>query len=104
LTAKDSRGCYPRRVVYLDTATFRIFWDQSFDTDRRPWKERWVFWAPVKLPDGQDVLTNTSSTIVNLKNGRSSIITTARTYNNGYQPSLFTLQTLQTVMRGGALR
>jgi len=103
-TPKSSSGCYPRKVIYLDTSTLEIFWDQSFDSDGRLWKERWIFWAPVKLVDGQEVPSNTSSMIVNLKNGRVSIMNSARAYNNGYRPSLFTLETLQTVMRGGALR
>jgi len=103
-TPKDSRGCYPRKVIYLDTSTSKPFWDQSFGTDGRLWKERWVFWAPVKLVDGQEVLTSTTSVIVNVQNGRSSIMISARAFNQGYQPSLFTLQTLQTVMRGGSLR
>jgi len=104
ITSKDSSGCYPRKVTYLDTSTLEIFWDQSFDTDGRLWKERWIFWAPVKLVDGQEVVNNTGAGVVNLKNGRSSVISSGRSYNNGYQPSLFTSQTLQTVMRGGTLR
>jgi len=42
--------------------------------------------------------------IINVQNGRSTLVDAVRNYNQGYQPSLFTLATLQTVMRGGAIR
>jgi hypothetical protein len=68
------------------------------------WKEQFAFRSPVKLPDGQEVLSVGTVVIANLKNGRSTLVDAVRVYNQGYQPSLFTLATLQTVMRGGTIR
>jgi len=53
------------------------------------------------LSDGQPIL---SIGTTNVQNGRSTLVTSTRSYNQGYQPSLFTLATLQTVMRGGSIR
>ncbi|HEX9273865.1 MAG TPA: hypothetical protein VGA01_16815, partial [Candidatus Binatia bacterium] len=60
--------------------------------------------TPVKLSDGQPILSIGTVVMTNVQNGRSTLVTSTRAYNQGYQPSLFTLATLQTVMRGGAIR
>ena len=104
IAPKDSSYCYPRKVLYLDKLTFSAFWVQIFDAKGNLWKEQINFYAPVQLVDGQEVLSPTTPVIMNLQNGRATVFTTAKAYNQGYQPSLFTLQTLQSVMRGGSLR
>jgi hypothetical protein len=104
ITPKEPSYCYPRKVLYIDALTYQAFWVQVFAAKGSLWKEQFNFYTPVKLGDGQEVLSATTPVIVNLQNGRATVLTTARAYNNGYQPSLFTLQTLQTVMRGGSLR
>ena len=68
------------------------------------WKEQFAFRSPVTLNDGQLALSVGTVVIINVQNGRSTLVDAVRAYNQGYQPSLFTLATLQTVMRGGAIR
>jgi hypothetical protein len=104
ITPKNSNYCYPRKVLYIDTSNFQAAWGQIFDDAGNLWKEQINFNAMRKLVDGQEGLSPFTPIIVNLKNGRSTVLTTARAHNQGYQPSLFTLQTLQSVMRGGSLR
>jgi hypothetical protein len=41
--------------------------------------------------------------IVNVQNGRSTIVTATRAYNKGYPASMFSLATLESVMRGGSI-
>jgi hypothetical protein len=38
-----------------------------------------------------------------VQNGRSTIVTSTRAYNQGYPASMFSLATLETVMRGGSI-
>ena len=57
-----------------------------------------------KLADGQETLSIGTAVVANVQNGRSTLVDAVRAYNQGYQPTLFTLATLQTVMRGGSLR
>lgn len=104
ITPKNSSYCYPHKVVYMDQLTHQAFWVQIFDAKGNLWKEQFNNYAPVKLADGQEVLSAASPVIVNLQTGRSTVLVTARAFNQGYQPSLFTLATLQTVMRGGTIR
>jgi hypothetical protein len=63
-----------------------------------------TFRTPVRLSDGREVLSAGTVVIVNTQNARSTVTTAVRAYNQGYQPTIFTLATLQTVMRGGAIR
>ena len=74
------------------------------DAKGNSWKELSNSFAPVKLVDGQEVLSSTSPIIVNMQNGRSTLLASTRAFNQGYQPTFFTLATLQTVMRGGTVR
>jgi Protein of unknown function (DUF1329) len=104
ITPQDLSYCYPRKVLYIDSSTHQAAWVQIFDAKNKLWKEQFNFFTPVKLADGQEVLSATTPVIVNLQNERGTVLSTARAFNQGYRPSLFTLQTLQTVMRGGALR
>jgi hypothetical protein len=68
------------------------------------WKETFAFRTPTRLSDGQEILSPGTVVIGNVHNGRSTLVTSTRAYNQGYQPTLFTLATLQTVMRGGTIR
>ena len=104
ITPKDPNYCYPRKVIYFDTQTFEAFWTMIWDAKGNYWKEQFALRSPVKLPDGQMAFSVGTVVIVNVQNGRSTLVDAVRSYNQGYQPSLFTLATLQTVMRGGAIR
>ena len=104
ITPKDPSYCYPRKLLYFDTENFEAVWTMIWDAKGNYWKEQFAFRSPVKLADGQFALTVGTVIIVNVQNGRSTLVDAARAYNQGYQPSLFTLATLQTVMRGGAIR
>jgi hypothetical protein len=75
-----------------------------WDAKGNLWKEFFTIWAPVKLADGQEVIGPQYPTAMNVQSGRVSVLNQGRSYNNGYHPNMFTLQTVQTVMRGGALR
>lgn len=76
----------------------------SWDAQGNYWKEAFSFRTVVKLVDGQEGISVGTAAIVNTQNGRSTLVDAVRSYNQGYQPTLFTLATLQTVMRGGSLR
>jgi hypothetical protein len=104
ITPKDPNYCYPRKVIYFDTQNFEAFWTMIWDAKGNYWKEQFALRSPVKLPDGQMALSVGTVVIINVQNGRSTLVDAVRSYNQGYQPSLFTLATLQTVMRGGAIR
>ena len=104
ITPKDPSYCYPRKLLYFDTDNFEAVWTMIWDAKGNYWKEQFAFRSPVKLIDGQLALSVGSVIIVNVQNGRSTLVDAPRAYNQGYQPSLFTLATLQTVMRGGAIR
>jgi len=104
ITPKDPNYCYPRKVIYFDTQSFETFWTMIWDAKGNYWKEQFALRSPVTLPDGQLALSVGTVVIINVQNGRSTLVDAVRNYNQGYQPSLFTLATLQTVMRGGAIR
>ena len=101
---KNPNYCYPRKVLYIDKVYLETIWTIVWDSKGSYWKEQFAPRIPVKLSDGQEILSTGTITIVNVQNGRSTLVTSTRAYNQGYQPSLFTLATLQTVMRGGAIR
>ena len=104
ITSKDPRYCYPKKVLYIHKGLFEPLWAMIWDRNGVYWKESFVFRTPVKLLDGRGVSSIATVVIVNVQNGRSTVLTATRAFNQGYQPSLFTLATLQTVMRGGAIR
>jgi hypothetical protein len=104
ITPKDSNYCYPRKILYLDPSYFETFWTVIWDGQGNYWKEQFAFRTPANLSDGQPILSIGTVVMTNVQNGRSTLVTSTRSYNQGYQPSLFTLATLQTVMRGGAIR
>jgi hypothetical protein len=104
ITPKDPTYCYARKVIYFDVQNFEAFWTMIWNAGGRYWKEQFALRSPVRLSDGQEALSVGTVVITNVENGRSTLVDAVRTYNQGYQPSLFTLATLQTVMRGGAIR
>ena len=104
ITPKNPAYCYPRKNVFLDTRHHEVLWTMSWDAQGNYWKEAFSFRTMIKLADGQEGVSVGTVTIVNTLNGRSTLVDAVRSYNQGYQPTLFTLATLQTVMRGGSLR
>src|SRR5262245_37983386 len=104
ITPKDPTYCYPRKVLHIDKLNWESVRISMWDNRGNYWKEQIPFRTAVKLPDGREVISVGTVIIMNVQNGRSSLATAVRAYHQGYQPSLFTLATLQTVMRGGAIR
>jgi hypothetical protein len=104
ITPKDPDYCYPKKILYIDKTTFESIWSLGWDRKGNYWREHVGFIVPVKLPDGQEVWSYGTVISTNIQNSRSTVITIVRAFNQGYQPSLFTLTTLQTVMRGGSIR
>ncbi|HZD39737.1 MAG TPA: DUF1329 domain-containing protein, partial [Terriglobales bacterium] len=103
ITPKDSDYCYPRKVIYIDPDNFEVFWTMMWDAKGKYWKELFGTRTVVELADGQRVQSVATAVIVNVKNGRSTVVVPVRRYNLGYKPTLFTLATLQAVMRGGSI-
>lgn len=103
ITPKDSSYCYPRKILHLNKVTFDTHWTMIWDKRGEYWKEQFGFFTPVKLADGREVWSVGDVVIVNVQNGRSTIVTATRAYNQGYPASMFSLGTLQSVMRGGSI-
>jgi hypothetical protein len=104
ITPKNPGYCYPRKHIFFDTRHYEAIWTMSWDAQGNYWKEAISFRTMVKLTGGQEGISVGTVFIVNTQNGRSTLVDAVRSYNQGYQPTLFTLATLQTVMRGGSLR
>jgi hypothetical protein len=104
ITPKDPEYCYPRKVLYIDQLTHYAIWVMVYDASGWLWKEQFNLFTQVKLADGQAVVSSSGPVIVNLHNRRATVFSTTRAYNQGYQPTFFTLATLQQVMRGGTVR
>jgi len=104
ITPKDPDYCYPKKILYIDRLTYQAVWVMVRDAKNRLWKEQFNLYTRVKLADGQEVISSAAPVIINLQNGRTTVFSTTRAFNQGYKPSFFTLATLQTVMRGGSLR
>lgn len=104
ITPKNPGYCYPRKRIFFDTRHYEVLWSTSWDAQGNYWKEAFSLRTTVKLADGQQAISVGTAVIVNTQNGRSTLVDAVRSYNQGYQPTLFTLATLQTVMRGGSLR
>ena len=104
ITPKNPGYCYSKKILYIDKNAPEAFWTLAWDKEGNYWREQFAFRTPVKLADHREVLSIGTVVIVNLHNGRSTLVTVSRTFNQGYQPTLFTLATLQTVMRGGSIR
>ena len=104
ITPKNPEYCYPRKVLYLDKLHFESAWTVIWDREGRYWKEQFAFRYPLGLPDRRQTHSVGTVVIVNVQNGRSTLVTVGRNYNFGYRPSFLTLATLQTMMRGGTIR
>jgi hypothetical protein len=104
ITPKDRNYCYPKKILYIDQLTYQAIWVLVHDAKGSLWKEQFNLYTRVKLADGQEVISSAAPVIVNVQNGRTTVFSTTRAFNQGYQPSFFTLATLQTVLRGGSLR
>jgi hypothetical protein len=103
ITPKDPNYCYPRKLLHLNKVTFDTHWTLMWDRKGEYWKEQFGFFTPVKLSDGREVWSVGDVVIVNVQNGRSTIVTATRAYNQGYPASMFSLATLQSIMRGGSI-
>ena len=103
VTPKDPSYCYPRKLLHLNKVTFDTHWTLIWDKKGEYWKEQFGNFTPVKLQDGREVWSVGDVVIVNVQNGRSTIVTSTRAYNQGYPVSMFSLATLETIMRGGSI-
>jgi uncharacterized protein YxjI len=103
ITPKDSTYCYPRKLLHLNKVTFDTHWTLMWDTKGAYWKEQFGFFTPIKLTDGREVWSVGDVVIHNVQNGRTTIVTATRAYNQGYPASMFSLGTLQSIMRGGSI-
>lgn len=103
ITPKDSNYCYPRKLLHLNKMTFDTHWTLIWDKRGEYWKEQFGNFTSVKLPDGREAWSVADVVIVNVQNGRSTIVTATRAYNNAYPASMFSLATLESIMRGGSI-
>jgi hypothetical protein len=103
ITPKDPNYCYPRKILHLDKTTFDTYWTLIWDKKGDYWKEQFGFFTPVNLPDGREVWSVGTVAITNVQNGRSTFVTATRAYNRGYPVNLWSLATLQRIMRGGSV-
>jgi uncharacterized protein YxjI len=103
VTPKDPNYCYPKKLLHLNKMTFDTHWTLIWDKKGDYWKEQFGMFTPVKLADGREVWSVGDVVIVNVQNGRSTIVTSTRAYNQGYPASMFSLATLETIMRGGSI-
>lgn len=101
ITPKDPNYCYPKKILWIDKEAWEVTWGMTWDKKGDYWKEMVLFRIPGRLPDGQVIWQQGTGYVVNVQNGRSTVITTTRLYNQGLPPSLFTLATMQKIMRGG---
>lgn len=103
VTPKDADYCYPRKILHLNKVTFDTHWTLMWDKKGDYYKEQFGFFTPVKLADGQEAWSVGTVVIVNVQNGRSTLVTANRAYNRDYPVTLWSLATLQRIMRGGSI-
>ena len=103
VTPKDPNYCYPRKLLHLNKVTYDTHWTLIWDKRGEYWKEQFGMFTPVKLADGREVWSVGDVTITNVQNGRTTIVSATRAYNRGYPASMFSLATLENVMRGGSI-
>jgi uncharacterized protein YxjI len=103
ITPKDADYCYAKKVLHLNKVTFDTHWTLMWDKRGEYWKEQFGMFTPVKLGDGREVWSVGDIAIVNVQNGRSTIVSATRAYNRGYPASMFSLATLESIMRGGSI-
>ena len=104
ITPKNSSYCYPKKFVYIDKLNWESVMVMIWDKKGNYWKEQFAFRTPARLLDGREIFSIGTVVIVNVQNGRSSLVTPGRVYNSHYRPTLFTLATLHKMMRGGSIR
>lgn len=100
ITPKDPNYCYPKKVIHIDKVLTDTPWTLIWDKKGEYWKEQFGHATRVKLPDRREVWSVGTVAIVNVQNGRSTMVTAVRSYQRGYPPSLWSLATLQRIMRG----
>lgn len=103
ITPKDPDYCTPKKILWIDKVAWETTWGMTWDRKGEYWKELALFRMPAKLADGQVVWQEGTGYIVNVQNGRSTVLTTTRLYNQGLTPGLFTLATMLRIMRGGTI-
>lgn len=103
ITPKDPNYCYPRKLLHLNKVTYDTHWTLIWDKRGEYWKEQFGMFTPVKLADGREVWSVGDVTITNVQNGRTTIVSATRAYNRGYPASMFSLATLESIMRGGSI-
>jgi hypothetical protein len=103
VVAKDPNYCYGRKVLHINKMTYDNTWTYMYDRKGEYFKEFFGFFTPVKLHDGREVWSVGDVTILNVQNGRSTVVTATRSYNQNYPVSMFSLATLQRIMRGGSV-
>jgi len=104
ITPKHPNYCYPKKVLWIDKVAWETTWGMAWDRRGDYWKEMMLFRIPGKLDDGQIVWQQGTGYIVNVQNGRSTVISASRKFNMGLSPSLFTFDTMQTIIRQGELK
>jgi Protein of unknown function (DUF1329) len=103
VTAKDPNYCYGKKILHINKMTYDNVWSYIYDRKGEYFKEFWGFFKPVNLPDGREVWSVGDVTIINVQNGRSTVVTATRAYNRGYPISMFSLATLQRIQRGESI-
>jgi hypothetical protein len=103
ITPKDPNYCYPRKVIHIDKVITDTPWTLIWDKKGEYWKEQFGHVTPVKLPNGREVWSVGTVAIVNVQNGRSTMVTAVRAYQRGNTASMWSLATLQRIMRGGTV-
>jgi hypothetical protein len=101
ITPKDPNYCYPKKILWIDKVAWETTWGMTWGKEGEYWKEMALFRFPVKLPDGQVVWQKGTGYVINVQNGRSTLLTPTKLYNQGLSPSLFTFSTMQRINRQG---
>jgi hypothetical protein len=102
IVSKDPNYCYGKKILHINKMTYDNVWSFIYDRRGEYFKEFFGFFTPVKLQDGREVWSVGDVMILNVQNGRSTIVTATRAYNQNYPVSMFSLATLQRIMRGGS--
>ena len=103
ITPKDPDYCYSKKILHLNKVTYDTHWTLMWDKKGEYYKEQFGFFTPVKLSDGREVWSVGTVVITNVQNGRTTLVTANRAYNQGYPITLWSLATLQRVMRGASV-
>lgn len=103
VVSKDPNYCYGKKILHINKMTYDNVWTFMYDRKGEYFKEFFGFFTPVKLHDGREVWSVGDVMILNVQNGRSTIVTATRAYNQNYPVSMFSLATLQRIMRGGSV-